>query len=296
MGWHHSSKFPRQEAGGDPKNVLRGKTPYAGAPGIAIDILRETAEQSHAPDIRRFYRTWNRVKRKQLVLVADLYKETRLVKVKGHGNRCRIRNFKGADLHGNLDVQLELDSGLSTTNTGKNQFMMNLIQYGFWDPVKGPKPDVRRELLRRFGMAGFPEETNLHMDRAEYENSVIVANGPEIEDIALPPMPTDEPDPENPGQVLMIEQDDPIFELDDHYTHVQIHDQLIFSREFKDLKKEVQMLAILHRQYHAQMLAEQVQAEATLQASQGQAQSVREQIAGEEATPVESPEGAGVGG
>ena len=144
-------------------------------------------------------------------------------------------------------------------------------------------------------MAGFPEETNLHMDRAEYENSVIVANGPEIEDIAIPPIPIDEEDPET-GEQMVVEQDDPIFELDDHYTHVQIHDQLIFSREFKALKKEVQMLAIFHRQYHAQKLAEQVQAEATLQASQGQAQSIREQVTGQEAAAVEPPEGVGVGG
>ena len=277
-----------QEAGGDPKNVLRGKTPYAGAPGIAIDILRETAEQSHAPDVRRFYRTWNRVERKQLILVADLYKDTRLVKVKGKGNLCRIRKFKGADLHGNLDVQLELDSGLSSTNIGKNQFMMQLIQYGFWDPMKGPKPDVRRELLRRFGMAGFPEESNLHMDRAEYENSVIAAGGPEAEDIALPPMEVDEVDPET-GKNMMIEQDDPVFELDDHYSHVQVHDQLIFSREFKALSRDKQMMAILHRQYHANKLTEQIVAEQTMKMGQEEAQSVREQATGEPG--LEGPEG-----
>lgn len=140
-------------------------------------------------------------------------------------------------------------------------------------------------------MAGFPEETNLHMDRAEYENSVIVANGKEIEDIAIPPIPIEEIDPET-GQNMVVEQDDPIFDLDDHYMHVQVHDQLIFSREFKALGKEVQMLAILHRQYHAQKLAEQVQAEATMNMAQGQAQSVREQVMSEEQGGGEESPGA----
>jgi len=283
-----------QEAAGDPKNVLRGKAPYAGAPGIAIDILRETAEQGHAPDVRRFYRTWNRVERKRLVLVSKLYTENRLIKVKGEGSDVRIRQFKGADLHGNVDVHLELDSGLSSTNVGRNQFMMQLIQYGFWNPMQGPKPDVRRELLKRFGMAGFPEEENIHQDRAEYENSLIVAGKREdLEDIALPPMPTGEPDLEadpTGNTELIIVQDDPVFELDDHFTHVQMHDRLIFSREFKELKPDIQMVAILHRQYHKETLAEQMMAEQALQIGQQQAQGIKEQAAPEEG--VESPEGA----
>jgi hypothetical protein len=283
-------KETAQEAAGDPKNVLRGKAPYAGAPGVAIDILRETAEAGHGPDVRRFYRTWNRVERKRLILVSTLFKENRLVKVKGQGSEVRIHQFKGADLHGNVDVHLELDSGLSSTNVGKNQFMMQLVQYGFWDPMKGPKPDVRRELLKRFGMAGFPEEENLHQDRAEYENSLIVAGRREdLEDIALPPMPTGQPDPEDPTQELVIIQDDPVFDLDDHFTHVQMHDRLIFSREFKALKEDIQMIAILHRELHKETLAEQMMAEEALKASQDNAASIKEEAAAEGG--MESPEG-----
>lgn len=273
-----------QDAGGDPKNVLRGSAPYAGAPGVAIDILRETAEQGHAPDINAFYRTWNRVEKKRLVLVQELFTDSRLIKIQGKGNDVRIFNFKSSDLHGNVDVHLELDSGLSSTNVGKNQFMLQLIQYGFWDPNRGPKPDVRREMLYRFGMAGFPEEENLHKDRAEYENSMILA-GKDVESIALPPMPTGEEDPNNPGQELMVEQDDPVFELDDHYSHVQTHDQLILSREFRALKKETQMLAIFHREYHAAKLTEQEMSAQTLQMAQGQAQGMREGVMQQEGIP-----------
>jgi hypothetical protein len=168
--------------------------------------------------------------------------------------------------------------------------MMQLVQYGFWDPMKGPKPDVRRELLKRFGMAGFPEEENLHQDRAEYENSLIVAGRREdLEDIALPPMPTGQPDPEDPTQELVIIQDDPVFDLDDHFTHVQMHDRLIFSREFKALKEDIQMIAILHRELHKETLAEQMMAEEALKASQDNAASIKEEAAAEGG--MESPEG-----
>jgi len=278
-----------QEASGDPKNVLRGKAPYAGAPGIAIDILRETAEQSHGPDIRRFYRNWNRVERKRLILVSELFKENRLIKIRGEGNDVKVRRFKGADLHGNVDVHLELDSGLSSTNTGKNQFLLNLIQYGFWHPQTGPKPDVRRELLRRFGMAGFPEEENLHMSRAELENSKIMAQE-DLEDIALPPIETEEIDPQTGGP-LVVQQDDPVFAVDDHFIHIVAHDKVILSPEFKTLKKNVQMVLLIHREYHAAKLTEEVAAEQGLQQAGGRAGVERGEMLG-----AEGEEQAAVGG
>jgi hypothetical protein len=259
-----------QDAGGDPKHVLRGQSPYAGAPGIAIDILRETAEQGHGPDVTRHYKTWQRVDRKRLIIVAKTYSASRILKIAGKGSEVIVRKFKGADLHGNTDVRLELDSGLSFTRAGKTQGIMQLLQYGMWDPQKGPKPDVRRELLVRMGLAGFPEEDNIHRQRAEMENSMITQGGDLLEDIATPPMPTGKLNPQT-GEPEVVGNYDPVFELDDHYTHAQVMGQLIFSREFKALSKEQKQIAILHYQYHAQKLTEQMQAEAQVQMAQAQA-------------------------
>jgi hypothetical protein len=252
-----------QDAGGDPKNVLRGKAPYAGAPGIALDILRETAEQSHGPDIARFYRTWQRIDRKRLIIVASTFSDTRMIKIKGKGNEVMVKHFKGSDLRGNTDVRLERVDGLSLTNAGKNQFLVQLLQYGMWDEQRGPKPDVRRELLRVFGLGGFPEEDNIHRARAEYENSMIVAGGKFLEDIATPPMPTGENDED--GQPIVVGNEDPVFELDDHFSHVQVLGQLIFSKEFGALSKLQKSIATLHYQFHTQKLAEQMQAEQEIQ-------------------------------
>lgn len=256
-----------QEAAGDPKHVLRGKAPYAGAPGIAIDILRETAEQSHGPDIARYYRTWQRVERKRLIIVGKTYTNSRILKVPGKGNAVLVRQFKGSDLMGNTDVRLELDSGLSYTNAGKNQVIMQMLQYGMWDPMRGPKPDVRRELFRRMGLSGFPEEDNMHRARAERENGQIIA-GIDLENIATPPMPTGDVD--ESGQPEVVENYDPVFEADDHYSHVQVHDQLMLSAEFYDMSQESQSLLVIHRQYHAAKLAQQMQAEQEVQMAQAQ--------------------------
>lgn len=272
-----------QTAAGDPKNILKGQAPSSSASGVMLDILRETAEQSHAPDVRRFFRAWNRVQRKRLILAQAHYTESRMIKIKGEGNDILVKKFKGADLRGNVDVRLELDSGISSTNVGKNQFLMELIRSEFWGPIS-ERPQIQRELLKRMGLGGFPEQQNLHRDRAEYENSELAAKS--FKSIAFPGIPkidefgepllTPEGMPEWEKEPVI----DPVFRLDNHLVHMQVHDQYILSREFETEPEEVQMRAIAHRVMHKhsweaeqmeRMAMEQQAAMAGNEAEQGEA-------------------------
>jgi len=235
------NKESAQEVAGDPKNVLRGQSPHSGASGVLVDILRETAEQGHSPDIKRFYRAWNKQNKKKIILAKNLFTNSRLLKIPGKGNEIMVKKFLGADLRDNTDIRFELDSGLSTTNAGKNQFLVELIRNQFWGEDITAHPEVQRELMVRMGMSGFPEEQNIHRERAEYENSTI-ADGDKklLERIAFPIMMIPDPDTGEPlmdkktGEPILLFPDgeDPVFRLDPHPLHVSVHDQLIFSREF----------------------------------------------------------------
>lgn len=248
-----------QSAAGDPKNVLKGQQPTGGASGILVDILRETAEQSHAPDIRRFYRAWNRVQRKRIICAQQVYTSSRLLKIRGKGNEIEVKKFKAADLHGNVDVRLELDSGLSTTNVGKNQFLLDLIKGNFWGNIF-EKPQVQRELLKRLGMGGFPEEDNLHRERAEHENSNISEGSKEaIKNLAFPGLPVIDTNTQKPIQdengvisYHLPPTSDPVFRVDNHLIHIQVHEQLILSREFNSMDEKVQAIALGHLVMHQQ--------------------------------------------
>lgn len=259
-----------QEASGDPKNVLRGGTPHAGASGVLVDILRETAEQSHAPDVERFYRNWNEVDRKQLVLVQHLFKETRILKIVGEGKQIFVRKFTGSDLRNNFDVRYEPDSGISSTHAGKVRAITELVQYGFFGDLS-QRPDMQRELLRRLGLAGFPEQQNIHRERAEWENSKIAAG--EVDKIALPKQEMVDPRTGQPilgadGKPFTLFPDtfDPIFRLDYHELHIMAHDQMVHSKEFQSWKEDRQLWLIAHRDMHEaavkaegqQMVEEQV--------------------------------------
>lgn len=246
-----------QDAGGDPKNILRGHSPHSGASGVMVDILREAAESAHTPDVKRFYRAWTRSRTKYLVLAQTLYTNSQTLKVAGAGNLIRVRKFKGADLRGTNDIRMELDSGLSTTRSGQNELFMQMVQYNLFSDETVP-PAIRRELLKRMGLSEFPEEQNLHRDRAEYENSMMMAG---VSDgIALPPQPIMGEDGEPTGE-MEYESYDPVFRLDDHAVHIEVLNQIIFSREFRTLKPESQFLLIMHRDMHEAALQEQLEAQ-----------------------------------
>jgi hypothetical protein len=172
-----------QDASGDPKNVLRGQAPSSQASGLMVDILRDTAEQSHMPDIRRFYRSLRRVYKLRLILAQDVYDENTLIKIPGKGNEVYVKAFSGKDLRGNTDVRLELTSGLSTTNYGKTQTIMELAKQGiFGDLSQDPK--ARGALLKQIGFSDevMADEYIVDTERASWENSLI-ANVMNVDDM-----------------------------------------------------------------------------------------------------------------
>ncbi|MBU0906616.1 MAG: hypothetical protein KKE05_00495, partial [Nanoarchaeota archaeon] len=250
-----------QQAAGDPKNILRGQSPHSGASGVMVDILRESAELSHTPDVERFYRSWNRMKKKQLILAKE-YKESRLLKIAGEGNQIFIKKFKGADLHNNTDVRLEIDSGISTTRAGQNEFILNLIRNNFFGDVS-MKPEMQYELMRRLGMSWNPVATTVHEDRARMEHSMVAAANDrtiKVDNTLGKPVPVLDglfyaaPD-EKTGEVIVLSHD-PYFKYDDDQIHYREHTKYILSKEFAVLPVVNQTLLINHTDiHHARILA-----------------------------------------
>lgn len=257
-----------QDAAGDPKNILRGQAPSGSASGIMVDILRESAEQSHTPDVDRFYRSWNRVKKKQLIIAKDLITETRLLKIAGEGNDVLIKAFKGSDLYDNTDVRMELDSGAATTRAGQNQFIIKLVEQGFFGPI-AEQPKMQYELLKRFGMSWMPIQGSIHEDRAGRENSVVALANEEdiIVDLDSPDKPEAVIDGlffakvnEETGEVEIFSHD-PYYKYDNHHIHYESHTKVILSPEFKEWPEINQTILINHNDMHHYEIEAQKQQE-----------------------------------
>jgi hypothetical protein len=230
-----------QDSSGDPKNVLKGAQPSANASGVLTDTLRETAERGKYPDMERFNRSLTRVYKKRLLIAQEIISEERLIKMMGRGNKVKISKFKGADLRGNTDVRLELDSGLLSTKSGQAQMLQSMIQNGFFKEGE-ISPTVKQELMQRMGMATFTDEMNNDTERAEAENMAI-ASGAGAVMIVIP-------DP-NTGEPMTVE-DDPLFEFDNHAIHYETHRKDIISPEFQERPTQAQARAVHHANTHKQ--------------------------------------------
>jgi hypothetical protein len=261
-----------QEASGDPKNILRGQSPGSKASGIMVETLRETAERGHFPDLARWGRSLKRVQKKRLLIAQELFTEERIIKIKGKGNEFRTRKFKAADLRGNTDLRMELDSGLATTNSGKIQVLLDFAQQGIFGDIT-QNPELGQELLRRAGLSGFTEQENPDKKRAEMENSLIESG--EIKGIMLA-----EPDPQtgatSPDSKILVH--DPLFKYDNHQTHYEVHRRFIVAREFLVLDPKAQTCLIHHADIHKMMVDEMMKQQlAAAQAANGQDQGQKDQ-------------------
>jgi len=245
-----------QDAGGDPKGVMRGQSPGQRASGVLVDILRETAEQGHAPDVSRFYRSLKRVYRKRLIVKKNVTTENRIIKIAGKGNELRIKKFKGSDLRNNTDVRLEISSSASHTAAGKGQMLSEMVKSGVFSDENIPL-DVRHELMQSVGLTGIQEKSNIHIELAERENAIFATAT--TDDVTVE-------ETEN-GVVMYIEGifiskgeeedlfgDDPTFKFHDHNIHTEYHEHFILSPEFKTLRPEVQNVAIEHLNSHYRVL------------------------------------------
>lgn len=273
-------KATSQDSAGNPKNVLQGQAPTSSASGVMVDILRETAEQGHAPDVNRYYRALARSNRKRLIIVQELYTEERMVKT-GENGKITVKKFKGSDLRKNTDVRLELTSGLSSTNAGKVNTIQGLVQSGFFNPQVVPIP-LRNELLEKLAISGFKDKVSKDLERADKENGQLV-NG--VVDFYLEqqvvgkegqPIMVPQPNPEDPtGDPIMVPLldpetgqppwepliEDPIFDLDDHEIHAESHRQFMITQEFSELEDKAQTVFLSHYQAHLRRVQEAIAAQ-----------------------------------
>jgi hypothetical protein len=231
-------KQQMQDSGGDPKNILRGASPSAQSSGVQLDMLRETVERGKAPDIDRYNRSLTKVYKKRLLLAQEIYTEERILKITGRGNEIKIRKFKAADLRGNTDVRLELDSGLLATKAGQTQVLLSMLQFGVFGDLT-QNPDMKQELFKRFGMASFSDEQNHDIERAERENM----------DIAGGQRPRVQIVEQTRGGPQVLSED-PLFKYDNHPIHYETHKKFSISVEFEALPDQIQTILIGHTDTH----------------------------------------------
>jgi len=254
-----------QDASGDPKSILKGKPPSASSSGVQVDILRETAERGHYPDLERYNRSMARVYKKRLLLASEIYSEKRQIKIMGRGHAMDIVSFKAANLRDNTDVRLELDSGLSTTKAGQTQLLMQLAEKGLFGPVEA-NPELREEFLDRLGLSGSTSQANVDIERAETENAAVSSGKPQNLFLMDPDKIGEDGTPE-------VANLDPLFKYDNHPIHYEIHRRFILTSTFAELPQQAQIILLAHADAHETVMQTMMAAQASVvQGEEGQPQ------------------------
>jgi len=242
-----------QDSGGDPKHILRGKSPTSKASGIMVDILAEKAEAGHLPDTRSYFRSLKQVYKKRLILVQEIFTEERLLKVAGKGSKVFVKGFKGSDLRSNHDVRLEMDTSSSTSQASKTEVILKLIEGGFFGEDISADPQTRFDIMKRLGLAGFSDKSNVHVDRAERENAAIANN--DVDNIMI--IASDENENGEPVGEAKVANPDDLFPFDDHIIHLAVHTEYIISPEFDDMTEQQQVILLNHAMAHKQIVGQE---------------------------------------
>lgn len=115
-------------------DVSHGQVPTGVTAASAINLLQEADDTRLGPDIQDMEITLAGAGSKILQLVAAYYKDTRTIKIVGNEGAWDLRDFKGAHLKGNTDVEVQAGSGMPRSKAAKQAAMQDLLnlvmQYG----------------------------------------------------------------------------------------------------------------------------------------------------------------------
>lgn len=146
--------------------VSRGRLPAGVRSGVQMSYLQEEDETKLGPVTEEFEDGTSVLGSLILSRIAQFYTTERVMKNYRQGGEADVRKFKGADLKGNTDVQVQSGSGLPKLKAAKQQFAINMAELGL---EKDPK---RLRDMLDLG-EGEPDEIDLAFSQADRENELM---------------------------------------------------------------------------------------------------------------------------
>ena len=108
-------------------DAMKGKTPYAGAPGVVVDQLIEQGYSRFGTAFRNIaegYRRWMKI---QLELFRTYAMTPRRLPSLGENARWTIKQFSGADFSGAVSVRIESDSEVPRSDSAEIAKLMTVM-------------------------------------------------------------------------------------------------------------------------------------------------------------------------
>ena len=207
--------------------VSRGEAPPGVKSGVAIRALQEQDQMSFGPASVGFEEREKIVAKWKLLLVKEMYKEPRLVKILGENDRIEVEEFiVSEDMP--TDVYIVQGSSFTESKVARQELILSLFERGlFGDPTD---ESIRQRILRFAEVGGLEmlyQETMVDENEVKRENRLF--------EKGLVPTPQD---------------------FDNHHVHVQGHNIFRKSDAYRKLHPQIQQFIGLHVEIHAAKLPE----------------------------------------
>lgn len=202
------------------RDISMGDAPTGITSGIALNILAERDDTRIGPKTMKDEKSLAKLGSQILALVQKNYEEDRKITVAGDNNEVEVIDFNGAMVR-STDVEVEAGSSLPESKAAKQAFIMDLVSAGLLNPEN---PDEKKKILRymQIGITEpLYEEAQLDLSRAMFENRQMK------------------------GGTFVQPQ---LYE--DHFIHIQEHDNFRKRRDFDSLHPEVQEMFEAHVTMH----------------------------------------------
>jgi hypothetical protein len=195
--------------------------------GIALNLLKEKAEEDAVPRLQRWGQTIAKRGHKRLLLVQQHYPQERTIRIMGPGSDWQVQYFKGTDLQGNTDVSVDPASLIPRSRSAEIQNIFDGIEQGLLNPQD---PVQRQKIIERLNLQDFETEIGPDRRRQQKENSIL-----------------------DQGQQV------PINETDNNETHLMDILPQIKDPSFDAKSPAAKMAYMQHYQAHKMALLQQLQ-------------------------------------
>lgn len=205
----------------------KAQAPQGMKSGVALNFMREKADEEQSPRLGRWARCMAARKRKQLLLAQQFYREPRAIKLLGTGKEWEVHYWQGSDLAGNTDVTIDPGTVIPRSPAIKTQLIFDAAEQRLID---FQDPQQKQKALEILGLQDFETEIGPDMRRATKENAEM-----------------------DEGQPAMVNE-----KMDNHEVHLKIHIPRQKDPSFDALPELAKRAHQQHVQMHMQILQQQM--------------------------------------
>lgn len=234
--------------------ISKGSVPPGVEAATAIAFLHEQDSAPLAPSVESIESAHEKISRHLLKYVEQFWDTPRAVKYVGPDNVQQLIQFKGEDLHGDIDYRVTRDSGAPESLAAKRAFIQAMMDKGHIPPVEG---------LRRMGMGELQslyEAVEVDKNQAGNENlkmaeTEITPDMIQQATISAQEQLGDEATDDNVLSTVLTSLATPVNIYDNDFAHIEEHESYMKTGEYELLPDANKRIIQVHTQNHKLKIA-----------------------------------------